>query len=130
MADKDPIGAIRAGARPLTGGARDYDIEHYVRVLRDSYASRLARAFAPADFEAIFADPEQLPLFPPALDLVRRGEIDDRGPPLLRLERIADALEPHVATPPVVQREPQLAALDNAFGRGRAHVACERLDRA
>lgn len=25
MADKDPISAIRAGARPLTGGARDYD---------------------------------------------------------------------------------------------------------
>jgi erythromycin esterase-like protein len=25
MTDKDPISAIRAGARPLTGGARDYD---------------------------------------------------------------------------------------------------------
>lgn len=51
--------------------SRDYDIEHYVRVLRDSYASRLQRAFTPADFAAVFADPEQLPLFPPALDGVR-----------------------------------------------------------
>lgn len=50
---------------------RDYDIEHYVRVLRESFASRLARALTPADFAAVFADPDQLPLFPPALDGMR-----------------------------------------------------------
>jgi hypothetical protein len=44
--------------------ARDYDVDHYVRALRESFASRLARAFTPADFEAIFADPEQPSLFP------------------------------------------------------------------
>lgn len=43
---------------------RDYDVEHYVRVLRESFASRLARAFEPADFAALFADPDQGALFP------------------------------------------------------------------
>jgi hypothetical protein len=44
--------------------ARDYDVEHYLRVLRDQYATRLARAFAPADFAALFSDPGQESLFP------------------------------------------------------------------
>ncbi len=42
---------------------RDYDVEHYVRVLRDNFASRLERAFAPEDYETIFADPRQPSLF-------------------------------------------------------------------
>jgi DNA polymerase elongation subunit (family B) len=42
---------------------RDYDVEHYVRLLRDTYASRLARAFAPDDFAILFDDPDQLSLF-------------------------------------------------------------------
>jgi DNA polymerase elongation subunit (family B) len=42
---------------------RDYDVEHYARVLRDTYAARLARGLAPGDFDAVFADPEQLSLF-------------------------------------------------------------------
>jgi DNA polymerase I len=42
---------------------RDYDVEHYLRVLRDTYAARLARALAPEDFAAIFADPDQPSLF-------------------------------------------------------------------
>jgi DNA polymerase elongation subunit (family B) len=45
------------------GDPRDYDIEHYLRVLRDTYAARLARALDPEDFAAIFADPEQPSLF-------------------------------------------------------------------
>jgi hypothetical protein len=56
---------------------RNYDVEHYLRVLRATYASRLARAFAPADFAALFADPDQASLFPPAYDEIRsvlRGE--------------------------------------------------------
>ena len=44
-------------------GPRDYDVEHYVALLRDTYAARLARAFAPADFAAVFADPGQPSLF-------------------------------------------------------------------
>jgi DNA polymerase elongation subunit (family B) len=50
---------------------RDYDIEYYERVLRDNFASRLMRALAPLDFDAVFADPDQLSLFTPSLDDVR-----------------------------------------------------------
>jgi DNA polymerase elongation subunit (family B) len=53
------------------GELRDYDVEHYVRVLRDNFAARLARAFTPDDFEEVFADPTQLSLFPTALAEVR-----------------------------------------------------------
>jgi DNA polymerase I len=42
---------------------RDYDVEHYLRVLRETYAARFARALLPEDFAAIFADPEQPSLF-------------------------------------------------------------------
>ncbi len=50
---------------------RDYDADHYVRVLRDNVAIRLARAFTPDDFAAVFADPDQLSLFAPSLSAVR-----------------------------------------------------------
>jgi DNA polymerase I len=42
---------------------RDYDVEHYVRLLRETFAARLARGLAPEDFIAVFADPEQPSLF-------------------------------------------------------------------
>ncbi len=49
---------------------RDYDVEHYARVLRDSFASRLARAFTPEDYASLFAEPDQLQLFArPAEDI-------------------------------------------------------------
>jgi DNA polymerase elongation subunit (family B) len=51
--------------------ARDYDVEHYVRVLRDTFAARLARAFTPGDFDAVFADPGQPSLFPGSLATTR-----------------------------------------------------------
>jgi len=47
-----------AGADP-----RDYDVDHYARVLRDTYAARLARGLSAGDFDAVFADPDQLSLF-------------------------------------------------------------------
>jgi DNA polymerase elongation subunit (family B) len=50
---------------------RDYDVDHYVRVLKDNFASRLERAFTPEDFDSVFADPEQPSLFARALDTVR-----------------------------------------------------------
>jgi DNA polymerase I len=50
---------------------RDYDVDHYARVLRDTYAARLARALAPADFAAVFADPDQLSLFAPPTSAMR-----------------------------------------------------------
>jgi hypothetical protein len=56
----------RAAADP-----RDYDVEHYARVLRETYAARLARAFTPEDFAAVFADPDQLSLFDAPVDGIR-----------------------------------------------------------
>ncbi len=42
---------------------RDYDGAHYARVLRETWVTRLARAFAPEDFRALFDDPVQPSLF-------------------------------------------------------------------
>ncbi len=42
---------------------RDYDVEYYVRLLTTSYAARLRKAFAPADFEQLFRPDTQLSLF-------------------------------------------------------------------
>ncbi len=50
---------------------RDYDINHYVRVLHDTFASRLERAFTSEDFSVVFADPQQPSLFAPGLDDVK-----------------------------------------------------------
>lgn len=43
--------------------ARDYDAEYYVKLLRRTFVSRLARAFRPIDYETVFADVNQLTLF-------------------------------------------------------------------
>ena len=58
----DP-GDPRRPAAPDPSDPRDYDVEHYLRVLRDNYAARLARALTAEDFAAVFADPEQPSLF-------------------------------------------------------------------
>lgn len=50
---------------------RDYDVEHYVRLLRDSFAVRLARAFTHEDFAVVFADPDQPSLFQPPITTIR-----------------------------------------------------------
>lgn len=50
---------------------RDYDVDHYARVLRDTFAARLARAFTPEDYAALFADPSQPSLFDPPMAEVR-----------------------------------------------------------
>lgn len=42
---------------------RDYDVEHYLRVLVTSYASRLRKAYSFDDFEQLFRVNEQLGLF-------------------------------------------------------------------
>lgn len=49
---------------------RDYDVDHYARQLRQIFASRLACAFTPADYEAVFADSEQMSLFIPAIGAI------------------------------------------------------------
>jgi hypothetical protein len=50
---------------------RDYDVEHYVRLLRDTYASRLERAFHPDDYSAVFADPDRPGLFARPIEEIR-----------------------------------------------------------
>jgi DNA polymerase elongation subunit (family B) len=50
---------------------RDYDVEHYMRILRDTFAARLERAFTVEDYAAVFADPDQLTLFGPSIDDIR-----------------------------------------------------------
>ena len=42
---------------------RDYDVDFYLRVLRETFAARLARGIEAEDFAAIIADPEQPSLF-------------------------------------------------------------------
>jgi hypothetical protein len=48
---------------PLAQDPRDYDAEHYIRVLRETFAERLSRAVTPDAFAAIVADPAQPSLF-------------------------------------------------------------------
>jgi hypothetical protein len=50
---------------------RDYDTTYYVRLLRTTFAARLARAFSAEDFAALFDDPRQPSLFAPPLDAIR-----------------------------------------------------------
>jgi DNA polymerase elongation subunit (family B) len=50
---------------------RDYDVEHYVRLLRETYSARLARALTPSDFAAVFSDPDQFSLLPPSFETMR-----------------------------------------------------------
>ena len=61
----------RAEAADGQTDPREYDVEHYLRVLKSAYVSRLARAFEPADFAALFADPDQPSLFPSAYGDIR-----------------------------------------------------------
>jgi len=49
---------------------RDYDVDHYVRVLRDTFAARFASAFTPDDFATIFED-NQLSLFSRPIAAIR-----------------------------------------------------------
>jgi DNA polymerase elongation subunit (family B) len=63
--------AVGGGAAVLRGDPRDYDIDHYLDVLRRSFAVRLARAFTPDDFATVFADPDQLELFATPLASIR-----------------------------------------------------------
>jgi DNA polymerase, archaea type len=50
---------------------RDYDVEWYVRLLRETFAARMVRAFTPDDFAVVFPHPDQLSLFMPDVETVR-----------------------------------------------------------
>ena len=67
IAERDPDEDAASRAADADHDPRDYDVEHYVGVLRDQFASRLARALSPDIFAAVFADPDQLSLFSPSL---------------------------------------------------------------
>jgi DNA polymerase, archaea type len=56
---------------PENPSQRDYDVEHYVRVLRNSYAERLRKAFKGEDFEQLFRCNEQQGLFDGPLEAIR-----------------------------------------------------------
>ena len=62
--DDGPVGVARVDAR-------DYDADHYARQLLQTFASRLACAFTPADYETVFADPDQMSLFLPSMTEIR-----------------------------------------------------------
>jgi DNA polymerase elongation subunit (family B) len=59
------------GEAQVDDDPRDYDRAYYAALLRRTFATRLARAFTPEDFERVFADAEQLPLFSTGLEAVR-----------------------------------------------------------
>lgn len=74
VGDRVRVYRTRAG----TGGVvtegvdrRDYDPEHYARLLLDTFAARLARAFRPEDFQVVFGDPAQMSLFGPAVGTIQ-----------------------------------------------------------
>jgi DNA polymerase, archaea type len=50
--------------------ARDYDVAHYEAVLVSSYAGRLRKAFAPADWEQVFRTDQQPGLFDAPLEQI------------------------------------------------------------
>jgi DNA polymerase I len=63
--DDDDQGGLAANVR------RDYDVDYYLRLLRETFAARLARALTPEHYAAVFADPAQLSLFAPSLEEAR-----------------------------------------------------------
>ena len=74
----DRVRVYRAiGGRPAllpeneADAPHDYDIHHYVRQLRETFAARLARAFTPDDFATLFSDPDQPSLFAPPIESIR-----------------------------------------------------------
>ncbi|RKH02000.1 DNA polymerase II [Corallococcus sp. CA047B] len=62
----EPAARVAVGA-PAGDDPRDYDVEYYVRLLKDTFAARLARGLTAEDFATVFADPDQPSLFTPSL---------------------------------------------------------------
>lgn len=56
---------------PQQTDIRNYDSLYYVRLLRETFAERLARAFTPDDFVTVFADPVQPSLFAPPIESIQ-----------------------------------------------------------
>jgi DNA polymerase, archaea type len=66
---------------PPAPDPRDYDAEHYVSLLASSYAARLRKAFAPADWEQLFRLDGQQGLFDPPLDGIAPLRVRPSPPP-------------------------------------------------
>jgi DNA polymerase elongation subunit (family B) len=62
--------ALAPESEPETDTPRDYDTLHYARLLRETYAARLVRAFSADDYAALFDNPEQPSLFAPAIETI------------------------------------------------------------
>ncbi|MEI9936432.1 MAG: DNA polymerase domain-containing protein [Pseudomonadota bacterium] len=60
LPDPDALGGGNAAANP---DPRDYDVDYYLRLLRETFAARLVRGLSAEDFAAIVAAPEQPSLF-------------------------------------------------------------------
>jgi DNA polymerase elongation subunit (family B) len=68
---------------PAAGGAdpRDYDVDFYVRLLRETYADRLKRAFTADGWATLFGDPAQPSLFAPPIEAIQPVLTTLAGPP-------------------------------------------------
>jgi DNA polymerase elongation subunit (family B) len=66
---EDDEDGLRTGVQDFA--PRDYDVRYYVRLLRETFATRLTRAFSGEDFQTLTADPEQPSLFAPPVDSIR-----------------------------------------------------------
>ena len=73
IGDRVRVYRTKNGAALVEDGldSRDYDVQHYARLLRETYAFRLVRAFTPEDWAAVFAQPGQLSLFAPDIATIR-----------------------------------------------------------
>ncbi len=60
-----------AASAPSLIDRRDYDSEHYLRILRDSYAERLRVVFEPEDFSQLFRLDGQQGLFDRPIEQMR-----------------------------------------------------------
>ncbi|HEX6799338.1 MAG TPA: DNA polymerase domain-containing protein [Ktedonobacterales bacterium] len=61
-----------AGGRPPDAPTpHDYDVEYYLRLLRETFAARMERAFTRDDFAVVFGAPEQPSLFAPPIETIQ-----------------------------------------------------------
>ncbi|HEX9057670.1 MAG TPA: DNA polymerase domain-containing protein [Ktedonobacterales bacterium] len=72
---------LREAAGAPDSAPHDYDAAYYIRLLRDTFAARLARAFTPDDFAALFDDPRQPSLFAPPIESIQPVLTTLIGPP-------------------------------------------------
>ncbi len=59
--------------------ARDYDVAWYVRLLRETYAARLVRAFTTDDYAVVFPHPDQLSLFASPIERIQTVLVGEPG---------------------------------------------------